>query len=1187
MTSTSFGMTKSAANPIVSRNVDARMMFAKSERPDVTTAKLDLTNAHHHLNNVQHRVRVLKRNEHLVAKRLYRVERQRQISQNKRAVGTDVRKQERDRTQFSSPPSPSDVESSFAHTSDRSGSCVTSPISIVGSRLSDRSPNLVGSPRKIAEYCAGGRGRGDEPLSKRVITSGNKQKPTQSPVVSPVHTRSDCKSDRSTVGVNQSRVQSIENPIHSSTESTSSDISPTSMGSAHPSVLKSPDHIESHLSIERPRLLLFDESTWESESPRTNSLVSSTLLDMIHIDQPLSIQSPIKPQKIIPACSINQIQPNDEQLQPDWVSTSPLDSHSIVASPAASLQPQSPHSAHPGFPQVDLIKRAATDRNTGSTSSQVQPNQDQAFVSKTEHEPETIVNDAPITNNRDKRSSSSPVLTKSEVSRVSEIIGRILDELVITERSYCRSLYVFSEVVAKTVCTKSGVSLKELRLLFPRCLPDLYSVHIKMLHHMDSGLKDFLKGGICYSRQHPETYVSLPFVVLLDSLCEPSDSQIRGHASVSNWTQEPTESMFSTLYKRYLSEFTVAMKTMRKLSRQSSRFKQTLKSLQQHPECDGFDFSAFLLAPVQRLPRYLLLVKQLSRQFVKLVSTSSNLVIGQSCLPINIALVQTTQIEERLHNLLVYLDSQLATYLEKPTGLQSNRVCLSKDVQADFAQRTTISPDIQTKPPIKNCPNGPEKSPSEGIWPRVRRAFSENKKESISEVSFVENMVNQTDVHLNSDNLEHPVMTDNPQLSSSSRPVTTPQQTLQNYHIIELDSDDSRCKQPNINVNAHEEDRKVGFQTHCQPTFFQSTSEQPENTQTSRPELDSIIVQPFCYTSSLSIPYFTDSNTQTSPHVAWSIPLIDPLSNNFCNACKVTLLAQTSYSVDDEQSRGATQMATHEPTTQCSITTTVQRHTSEPSWFLPLSKVSWAFIFQVYFSTTQLNSSRWDSYHPNHSYTPPDNFTSTANVQRTLSDPCKVHFEKDQLQSARRLQLDQFDANASASLQVISQQGRYSQLERTKSVAVAHRVEGKKSPSGKTGSSWKISLRNLFRRKAEAENLQKRISTSNSSKNAELSNTQCEQFNRFNDPSVRNVLPIAAIQTLEKSNASNLLQKQKPLLSECSALLNPALAFVRCPYPLQSKPTTILEQGLNMATDYTNIEQEVFLDETGNPCFEV
>ncbi|KAA3682372.1 uncharacterized protein DEA37_0000597 [Paragonimus westermani] len=273
---------------------------------------------------------------------------------------------------------------------------------------------------------------------------------------------------------------------------------------------------------------------------------------------------------------------------------------------------------------------------------------------------------------------------------------------------------------------------------------------MKMLQRMDSGLKVFLKPGIRSTRSQRDIYVRLPFVVLLDSLSEPSDSGIQRQASVFSPTHQPVESTFSALYKRYLSEFTVAMKTMRRLSRQSSRFRQTLKRLQQHPECDGFDFSAFLLAPVQRLPRYLLLVKQLSRQFAKLVSTSFGLVIGHSSLPIDTALAQTTEIEDRLHNLLVYLDSQLATYLEEPTGLQPHGACSSKDMRADFAQTQTSSPDSETKTRFIDCPSELEKSSSKGILSQPQWDFGGNKKESLQrliDLSVSNQRLHPVDVH--------------------------------------------------------------------------------------------------------------------------------------------------------------------------------------------------------------------------------------------------------------------------------------------------------------------------------------------------------------------------------------------------------------------------------------------------------
>ncbi|KAA3682373.1 uncharacterized protein DEA37_0000599 [Paragonimus westermani] len=233
--------------------------------------------------------------------------------------------------------------------------------------------------------------------------------------------------------------------------------------------------------------------------------------------------------------------------------------------------------------------------------------------------------------------------------------------------------------------------------------------------------------------------------------------------------------------------------------------------------------------------------------------------------------------------------------------------------------------------------------------------------------------------------------------------------------------------------------------------------------------------------------------------------------------------------------------------------------------------------------------------------------TATANVQRALSDPCKVHFEKDEMQSENhlgpltelmhrfyrltslQLQSDQFIMNRSASLQTFSWRDRTSQLERTKSVAVAYRPEGQKSPSGKTWSLWKISLRNLFRRKTDAENSRKMVSDNHLSKNEELSNRDCELFSCSNNHPVQNVHSTTPIQTIDELDASCLVQKRRTseFLPECNKYRNPPLAFVRSRYPIQTKPISVIEQGLNMAGKYTNAEQEVFLDETGNPCFEV
>lgn len=64
---------------------------------------------------------------------------------------------------------------------------------------------------------------------------------------------------------------------------------------------------------------------------------------------------------------------------------------------------------------------------------------------------------------------------------------------------------------------------------------------------------------------------------------------------------------FFEMYSAYMNEFKVAMKTLAKYEHSSQAFRQELRS--QQAECDGLSLSSFLLTPVQRLPRYELLLK--------------------------------------------------------------------------------------------------------------------------------------------------------------------------------------------------------------------------------------------------------------------------------------------------------------------------------------------------------------------------------------------------------------------------------------------------------------------------------------------------------------------------------------------------------------------------------------------------
>ena len=70
-----------------------------------------------------------------------------------------------------------------------------------------------------------------------------------------------------------------------------------------------------------------------------------------------------------------------------------------------------------------------------------------------------------------------------------------------------------------------------------------------------------------------------------------------------------SDSEFINVYSAYMNEFKVAMQTLARYEQGSPKFKEELQSCQQKHECEGLSLAAFLLTPIQRLPRYEMLLK--------------------------------------------------------------------------------------------------------------------------------------------------------------------------------------------------------------------------------------------------------------------------------------------------------------------------------------------------------------------------------------------------------------------------------------------------------------------------------------------------------------------------------------------------------------------------------------------------
>ncbi|XP_037093112.1 uncharacterized protein LOC119112901 isoform X2 [Pollicipes pollicipes] len=172
------------------------------------------------------------------------------------------------------------------------------------------------------------------------------------------------------------------------------------------------------------------------------------------------------------------------------------------------------------------------------------------------------------------KSASAPVPDESERLKV-------VRELVETERRYCGTLWTLQDTFAEPLAASSVLTSSELSTLFPDEIGGLYEKHCRLLHTLEERLEAW----------HWRPHVGHILYKFIN----------RGELDVLR------------MYTSYVNDFPEVLKIFYKLCRTSSEFTKFLKSRLQHPSCNGLDLGAFLLSPVQRVPRYVLLLKQLLR----------------------------------------------------------------------------------------------------------------------------------------------------------------------------------------------------------------------------------------------------------------------------------------------------------------------------------------------------------------------------------------------------------------------------------------------------------------------------------------------------------------------------------------------------------------------------------------------
>ncbi|XP_068248023.1 uncharacterized protein [Palaemon carinicauda] len=156
---------------------------------------------------------------------------------------------------------------------------------------------------------------------------------------------------------------------------------------------------------------------------------------------------------------------------------------------------------------------------------------------------------------------------------------RIARELLDTEKKYCKTLWTIQDTFAEPLKKAGILTHKDITTLFPEEVYQLYDKHCLLQHQL---------------RERLASWKWQPLV---------------GDV-VSRFT-DPRHTDVLRLYTAYVNDFPEVLKTFHKLCRTSQPFTKFIKVCLEQPACGGLDLGAFLLTPVQRVPRYILLLKQL------------------------------------------------------------------------------------------------------------------------------------------------------------------------------------------------------------------------------------------------------------------------------------------------------------------------------------------------------------------------------------------------------------------------------------------------------------------------------------------------------------------------------------------------------------------------------------------------
>lgn len=191
----------------------------------------------------------------------------------------------------------------------------------------------------------------------------------------------------------------------------------------------------------------------------------------------------------------------------------------------------------------------------------------------TENEARKVLRDLVFT--RISKKNFKLFLAKNPTLKEGRIRKQLLKEIHDTEREYVKSLKIIVEIYLKPLQKSKLIKTEQISQIFG-CIENLYSLQAGFLKEMDL-----------------EMGAPFPY--------QPKMGKV-----FFNWAP------YLKVYPDYVNTYDEGDKVLQNLIETKKTFSQFLeKQMRENPECESLPLQGFLIKPVQRIPRYRLLLKDL------------------------------------------------------------------------------------------------------------------------------------------------------------------------------------------------------------------------------------------------------------------------------------------------------------------------------------------------------------------------------------------------------------------------------------------------------------------------------------------------------------------------------------------------------------------------------------------------